>query len=352
VRFSRDVLSFDPEARAEALAAALREAVLRRLRRRGVVVAVSGGIDSACVAALAVRALGPTRVLALLLPERESSPASTALGRQLCEALGIAYDVRDITPVLEAAGCYRMREEALRAVVPGFAPSMPWKLAMHGDRLGSDALNIAQAVVRTPAGERRFRLPPDAYARIVAATNLKQRTRKMIEYTEADRHGFAVAGTPNRLEYDQGFFVKLGDGAADVKPIAALYKTQVYALARHLGVVPEILARPPTTDTFSLAQGQDEFYFSVDYPTLDLLLWARDHGIATAEAAGVLGLRPEQVRRVYDDIDQKRRATAYLHAPPLLLEPLEDPADEGEARDRRAPRAARVQSGAGAEAGT
>jgi NAD+ synthase len=320
------VLRFDVESRAASLAAALRDAVQRRLRRRGLVVAVSGGVDSACVAALAARAVGPQRVAALLLPERDSSSESTRYGLAQCRALGIEPHLQDIAPVLEAAGCYRLRDQALRSVFPELTPDMPWKLAMHGDRLHVDALNLPYAVVRTPAGDRRFRLPPGAYADIVAATNLKQRTRKMMEYTWADRLGYAVAGTPNRLEYDQGFFVKLGDGAADVKPIASLYKTQVYALAAHLGVLPAILERPPTTDTFSLPQGQDEFFFSVDLPTLDLLLWARNHEVPAEAAADVLQLAPEQVRRVYDDIDQKRRTTAYLHAAPILLEPVPEPA--------------------------
>jgi NAD+ synthase len=202
---------------------------------------------------------------------------------------------------------------------------MPWKIVMHGDRLGSGSLNVFYVVVRTPDGEEhRVRLGPEAYREIVAATNFKQRTRKTLEYFHADRLTYAVAGTPNRLEYDQGFFVKLGDGAADVKPIASLYKTQVYALARHLGVIEEILRREPTTDTYSLAQSQEDFYFSVHHSLLDLLLWAKNHGIAPEEAGRVLELPPVQVQRVFDDIDQKRRTTRYLHAPPLLLEPVDE----------------------------
>jgi NAD+ synthase len=318
------VLGFDVEGKAAVLATELRRAVHGRLRRRGVVVAMSGGIDSSCVAALAARALGPERVLALLLPERDSSQEATRYGLAQCRALGIPHELQDIAPVLEAAGCYRMRDAALRSVFPVFRPEMPWKLCMHADRLNTDALNLPYVIVRTAEGDLRLRLTPDAYAQVVAATNMKQRTRKMIEYTHADRLGYAVAGTPNRLEYDQGFFVKLGDGAADVKPIAGLYKTQVYALAAHLGVLHEILERPPTTDTFSLTQTQEEFYFSVDLRTLDLLLWARNHAIPVGEAAEVMQLRPDQVRRVYDDIDQKRRTTAYLHAAPILLEAVEE----------------------------
>jgi len=179
--------------------------------------------------------------------------------------------------------------------------------------------------VQTPDGEEhRLRLTPQAYLEIVAATNFKQRTRKMLEYFHADRLVYAVAGTPNRLEYDQGFFVKLGDGAADVKPIASLYKTQTYALARHLGVIPEILCREPTTDTYSLPQSQQDFYFSVPYRQLDLILYAKNHAVAAAEVGGVLGYTQQQIERAYQDIDQKRRTTAYLHAGPLLLETVRE----------------------------
>lgn len=315
-RFTRDVLQLDLEKKTEELAEALERSVVHDLRRRGVVVAVSGGIDSACVAALAVRALGKERVFGLLLPERDSADESTVYGKKLCERLGIAYELHDIAPALEALGCYRRRDAAVRSVFPSFTSDMPWKIV-----LGKGGLNIFYVVLRTPDGvEHRVRLTPSAYLEIVAATNFKQRTRKLLEYFHADRLVYAVAGTPNRLEYDQGFFVKQGDGAADVKPIAGLYKGQVYALARHLGVIEEILGREPTTDTYSLEQSQEDFYFSVHYSQLDLLLWAKNNQVPSEEAGQVVGLPAAQVERVYADIDQKRRSTAYLHMPPLLLE--------------------------------
>lgn len=325
MKFSRDVLTLDLATHSAKLADALQEAVVRKLKRRGLVVAVSGGIDSACVAALAVKALGPKRVFGLLLPERDSSPESTTYGRALCEKLGIAYTLKDIAPVLEAAGCYEARDEAVREVFPAFKPGDRWKIAMHGDRLNTEQINVYYLVIQPQQGaEERVRLTASAYLKIVAATNFKQRTRKMLEYFHADRLIYAVGGTPNRLEYDQGFFVKLGDGAADVKPIASLYKTQVYALARHLGVIEEILVRAPTTDTYSLEQSQEDFYFSVDHSTLDLILWAKNHSVPTSDVAAVMGYTPQQVERVYEDINQKRRTTAYLHAPPVLLEGIEE----------------------------
>ena len=166
------------------------------------------------------------------------------------------------------------------------------------------------------ATSSKKRLSLKAYLEIVAATNFKQRTRKMLEYYHADRLNYAVTGTPNRLEYDQGFFVKLGDGAADIKPIAHLYKTQVYRLAEYLGVPEKIRQRSPTTDTYSLAQGQDEFYFSLPYDKMDLCLYAKNNDVSTDTVADALGLATEQVQRVYDDIDTKRATTRYLHMRP------------------------------------
>jgi len=320
-RFSPDVLAIDLAATAEHLAAGYLAAV-KKLGRRGAVVAVSGGIDSACVAALAVKAFGPQRVHAILLPERDSSPESTSLGEELCSTFGIAHTKHDIAPILEAAGCYRERDAAVRSVFPGFEPGMRWKMVLAGDRLATGKLPVWQVVVETtPGTTETHRLTPDAYLRILAATNFKQRTRKMLEYFHADRLVYAVSGTPNLVEYDQGFFVKLGDGAADVKPIARLYKTQVYALARHLGVPAGITSREPTTDTYSLHQSQEEFYYSLDHRRMDLVIWAKDHGVSPDEAAPVLGLTPDHVRHAYEDVDRKRKVAEYLHAAPILVEP-------------------------------
>lgn len=317
--FSASALDIDAPAVIEAITHVLREQITGTLRRRGAVLGLSGGVDSSVCAALCVRALGAERVFALLMPERDSSEDSLRLGRFVAEWLGIPYAIEDIGPLLEAAGCYARQDEAIRSVFPEYGPGWRCKLTLPS-LLESDRLNVFQLTVRSPGGvERSARLPHAAYLQLVAATNMKQRTRKMLEYYHADRLHYAVVGTPNRLEYDQGFFVKQGDGAADVKPIAHLYKTQVYALARELGVPDEVRSRPPTTDTFSLPQTQQEFYFALPYDKMDLCLCAHNRGVPAAEAAAALGLSPEQVTRIYRDIESKRRATRYLHATPLLV---------------------------------
>ena len=324
--FSREVLGIDAAAVAAAIEDAIRQQVAS-FRRRGVVVGLSGGIDSSVVTSLCARALGPQRIQVLLMPERDSSPDSAMLARQLTDQLGTPTLVENLSPALDAAGCYARQVEAIRMVFAEYGEGYKHKITLPSI-LETERLNVSELTIETPSGERLTRrLPAAAYLQLVAATNFKQRMRKVMEYYHADRLNYVVAGTPNRLEYDQGFFVKLGDGSADIKPIAHLYKTQVYALAEYLGVPEEIRRRPPTTDTFSLPQTQEEFYFALPYDKMDLCLYGRNHGIAADSVAPALGLTPEQVERVYRDIDQKRRTTRYLHARPQLVEKVAEVSD-------------------------
>ena len=320
--FTTDSLHFDVGQEIQAIAEGIRTAVRGTLRRRGAVIAVSGGIDSAACAALCVQALGPEHVLLVCLPEESSSPDSLRLGQLLAEVLGARVEVDDVTELLRATGCYLRQTEAIREVFPDYGDGWKHKLTLPSI-LEGDRLNVSRLTVEAPSGQQHSaRMAAPAYLKLVAATNFKQRARTTMAYYHADRLNYAVAGTPNRLEYDQGFFVKHGDGAADLKPIAHLYKTQVYALAAHVGVPAEIRRRPPTTDTFSMPQSQEEFYFSLPYDKMDVCLYGRNQGVAAADVGAVIGLTAEQVERVYKDIDQKRRTTAYLHMKPLLAEPV------------------------------
>ena len=314
------VLELNLDAVADAAGEKMRE-YIGRMGRRGAVVAISGGIDSSVCAALSVRALGKERVFCLLLPERDSSSRSGKLGQMLADHLGVERLAVDIAPTLEAIGCYSWRDEAIRKLFPEYRDNWKNKIVISGGI--ERGINIHKLVVESPDGNRQEkRIGPKEYLQIVAAQNFKQRIRKTLEYFHADRLNYVVVGTPNRLEYDQGFFVKNGDGAADVKPIAHLYKTQVYAMARHLGLPAEVCDARPTTDTFSLEQGQDEFYFALPYEKMDLALWAKNHNVPAAELAPAIGVSAATAELVYKDIDAKRRATRYMHARPELVEPV------------------------------
>lgn len=323
--FSREALAIDAAAAAAEIEEAIRAQVQGELRRRGAVVCVSGGVDSAVTAALCARALGADRVLALLMPERDSSEESLRLGRLVAERLCVPSVVEEITTALEGLGCYARQAEAIRTAFPDYGPGHRAKISLPSIREG-ERLSVFRLTVRDPSGvERTARLSQRAYLQLVAATSFKQRVRATLAYYHADRQGYAVVGSHNRVEHDQGFFVKQGDGAADLEPIRHLYKTQVYALAEHIGIPEEVRARTPTTDTYSLPQTQEEFYFGLPLETMDLCLYALDHGIAASEVAPAARLSPDEVERAFRDIEAKRRATRALHLPPLAVRPAARP---------------------------
>jgi NAD+ synthase len=316
-RVTSEPSDFNPASTVNGLSAGITRAV-QELGRRGAVVATSGGVDSAVVAALCVAALGPERVLCLRLPEQGLSESSSELGLRLARHLGVRSVDEPIRPALAALGCYRLQEEAIRAVFPDFEPTWGHKLVRSAPTGG---IIVFSLVVRRPDGaEERRRLPPEAYRMLLSATNMKQRIRALIEYTWADRLGYAVAGTPNLLEYDQGFFVKGGDGLADIKPIATLFKQQVYAVAEYLGLPKAIAEREPTTETFTLPQSQEEFYFGYPYEQMDLLLWGEIHDVEPEQLARRVHLEVAEVETAYWEIGRRRAATAYLHAPARIID--------------------------------
>jgi NAD+ synthase len=320
--FSKEVLTIDCAKEVDRIVHRMRDILAKQFKRRGFIVAISGGIDSSVTAALCVKAVGKERVFALQMPERHSSEDTLGLSSLVADFCGIDREHIDITTILEAVGFYKKYETAVQSVIPEYGKGWKSKIVIP-NVIESKTLSFFSIVAQSPLGEViKQRLPLKAYLEIVAASNFKQRIRKMLEYYHADRLNYAVTGTPNRLEYDQGFFVKLGDGAADIKPIAHLYKTQVYQLAAFLGVPEEIRKRLPTTDTYSLPQGQDEFYFSLPYDTMDLCLYAKNNNIPAEAVGKEIGLSAEQVQRVFHDIDQKRSTTRYLHLKPQLMEDI------------------------------
>lgn len=321
--FDPSHLTLDCAAAAREIEAVIRQALATDLRRQGVVLGVSGGIDSSVCAALAVRALGPERVRLLLMPEKESSPDSTRLGRLLCHSIGVEPVMENITAPLTALGCYDRRDRAITRLIPAFGPGWKQKIGLAAGLLDQDRVNYFTITVQSPEGEMRtVRMPVDVYLEVVAATNLKQRVRKTVEYTHADTLNYAVLGTPNRLEYELGFFVRGGDGLADLKPIAHLYKSQVYQMADYLDLPAEIRQQTPSTDTYTLPQTQEEFYYALPYRQLDMALCAYNQGATAQTCAAALGITPAQVARVYKDIALKHRTSARILRPAVMVRPV------------------------------
>ncbi len=316
-------LALDPKKEVEHIVASMRQTATH-FRRRGFVLGISGGVDSSVCAALGVEAVGTQRMVTLQMPETHSESKTLELSGLVAEHFLLPTVIEDITSQLESFGFYERYAQAISQAIPGYTREWKSKVVLSHNP-DATAIPFFYIIAQDPQGTmHKERLSLDAYLGVLAATNFKQRIRKMLEYYYADKHNYCVIGTPNRLEYDQGFFVKLGDGAADIKPIAHLYKTQVYELAKYLGVPDIIVSRPPTTDTYALPQGQDEFYFSLPYNIMDICLYGKNNGLDKKDIARDAGISLEQVEHTFVDIDTKRKATRYLHTSPILVEPVSE----------------------------
>jgi NAD+ synthase len=311
--FHKDVLRIDSAAVAAELSASLKRDVRQTLRRSGAVVGISGGLDSSVVLALCVRALGPKRVVGVMMPEKDSSDDSLVLARRLADQFGVETVVEELSDALRGFGCYARRDEAIRRVFPEYDSSYQSKITLPGNVLDSDVLNVFYLTIIDPEGEEKAkRLNVRDYLQIVAASNFKQRSRMAMLYYHAELRNYAVAGTPNKNEHDQGFFVKWGDGGYDVAPIRHLYKTQVFQLAEYLEVPVEIRTATPTTDTYSAPSSQEEFFFRMPFEVMDLLWYALEHDVPPSEVARVMSLTEDQVQRAFADLARKERTTQYL----------------------------------------
>jgi NAD+ synthase len=318
LKFTTDCLKINVEQVVGDLCDTIRHQIHKELKKGGAVIGISGGVDSSVCAALCVRALGADRVLGVIMPEADSSPESEQLAYDLASRLGMEVVKEDITGSLTEAGCYKSRDEAIKRVFPEYREGWKSKIVIPSGILQKDTYNIFQLVLEDEKGKTHTsRMPIREYLQVVAASNLKQRLRMATLYYHAEKRNYAVIGTGNKDEHLQGFFVKYGDGGADLKPIASFFKVQVFQLAKYLDLPGSIVSRTPTTDTYSAEVTQEEFFFGLDFYTMDMLWYAIEQSIPVAEAAEVLGLTVAQVENGYANIERKIKATEYLRMPPL-----------------------------------
>ncbi|MDP3914545.1 MAG: NAD(+) synthase [Bacteroidota bacterium] len=318
--FSNDILKFENiEAEINIITEKLKNDIFRVLKRKGAVIGISGGIDSSVTLALAVKAVGSENVLGVMLPEKDSSPESKEFALKLSRTFNIQTIEENITGALEGLGCYERRDQAVSLIFPEFDPKED-KMKIGINKRGLNQFlppAFSITIVKKDGIEKSKLLPVNEYLQIVAASNFKQRCRMSMLYYHADRLHYAVIGTPNIHEVKQGFFVKYGDGGADIMPIAHLYKSQVYRLAEYLGVPTEIISRTPTTDTYTAEQTQEEFFFQLPYEEMDLIWYGLENGLSPDEVGRVLGKTTEEVEFAYANFRRKEKTTEYLRMAPI-----------------------------------
>ena len=319
--FDLDILKIDPAKEVEKLSGFLIDQVNNVYRRKGIIVGLSGGIDSACMVSLAVHAIGKEKVFGLVLPEKESNPVSSQYAVKHVQTLGIEFREVDISPTVDSVVNYKSRDDYIQKLVPEYQPGYRYNISLPTDLLDRDSFNFYNLQVQLPNGEiKKKRLNLEGFHTITSFANIKIRARMLHLYAEADRRRLVVAGTTNRTEYILGDFCKYGDGGTDMEPLSYLYKNQIYQISEYLNVIPEIMERQPSPDTFSLPVSDQEFFFRIPFDKLDHLLYAWEHDISIAETANVLNLPEEAVKRAFKDFTSKNNATAHLRVMPYTLE--------------------------------
>ena len=320
IKFSKDVLFFDDiETRVNQLTQKIKDDIFFKLRRRGAVVGISGGIDSSVSLALVARALGPENVLGILLPEKDSSSDSKSFALKLATKFSVKAIEENITGALDGFNCYRRRDEAVARVFPEYDPATyKMKIGLNKTGISQNLPPVFHLTIVDKNGNQKSQIIPIIeYLQIVASSNFKQRSRMAMLYFHAEVNNYAVIGTPNKHEVEQGFFVKYGDSAADLMPIAHLYKTQVYQMADFLGVPDEIIHRTPTSDTYSAEQSQEEFFFQFPHKELDLYWYGFENGYAPEEVAPVMNKTAEEITLIFNNFKRKQKATEYLRMSPI-----------------------------------
>jgi len=317
--FHLNILKIDCKQKVERICGFIRQQ-MQSLKREGAVVGLSGGIDSALIVALCVEALGKDKVFGLILPEKESNPISKEHALKQARKIGIDTEIIDIGSTLDGFGTYKQRDEIIKKIFPEYNSHYKLKITLPPDLLSRDTFNIFTLTIDDGKGNvKSARLKKDVLNAIVAATNTKQRTRMMHLYYYAEKMNYLVCGTTNRTEIIQGFFVKFGDGGVDIEPIAHLYKTQVYLLSEHLGVIEEIKQRTPSPDTYSFVVSDEEFFFRIPFNKLDLLLYAWENDVPQEEILEAMELTENQVNRAFRDFNAKKNATEHFRKPPPSL---------------------------------
>ncbi len=321
MRFSREVLKIDPAIEIGRVCDFVVNQVYKNYRRRGIIVGLSGGIDSAVMAAIAAQALGKEKVVGLILPEAESNPKSSQYAVKHAEALGIEFREIDVSSTVDSIASYQWRDQYIKELIPEYTKECQYNITLPTDLLGRDAYNFYVLQVQLPDGTlKKKRLNRENFRTITAFASIKIRARMIHLYWEAEHRDLIVAGTTNRTETILGDFCKYGDGGTDIEALSYLYKDQIYQIADPLGVIPEIIERTPSPDTFSLPVSDQEFYFRIPFDKLDLLLFAWEHEIDPDETGKVLGLQKDAVIRAFRDFTSKSSATGHLREMPYALE--------------------------------
>ena len=295
----------------------LKEEILREFQKKGAVVGISGGIDSAVIASICARSINSNQVLGLIMPEKESDPTSQILAKKIANQLGIETKIIDITSILESFGVYDNKEKIIKEKFSNFNNNCKYSVRVpskFGNSVGIPFLEILD----DKNEKHQIKISTSEFLTLTASSSIKHRVRMTLLYYYAEKNNFCVVGTTNKSEFLQGYFVKYGDGGTDIEPISNLYKSQIYQIGEFLKIPKEILEKDASPDIWSLKTSDEEFFYSVPYNVVDLILYARENKMTESEIEKVSDLPSEQIRRLIQFQNQKQVKSQHMREIPHI----------------------------------
>jgi NAD+ synthase len=293
----------------------IKNEISNKFQRRGAVVGLSGGIDSAVTTALCVRAMGHEKVLGLIMPEKESEPESQILAKQFANKYNIKTETIDISSILDSFGVYENKEKIVKEKFPNFNKNCKYRLVVppkFENTVGIPYLDILDDKNK----QHKLKISSFDFLALTAATSIKHRVRMTMLYYYGEKNNFTVMGTTNKSEYLQGYFVKYGDGGSDIEPIVNLYKSQIYQLGQFLDIPKEILTKDASPDVWSFTTNDEEFFYSVPYDTVDLILYARENDLPIKEIQKLSNLSTENIENLLRFQNQKQNKSQHMREIP------------------------------------
>ena len=293
----------------------VKEEISKRFQKRGAVIGISGGIDSAVMAAICAKSIDPKQVLGIIMPEKESDPTSQILAKKVVEQYQIETKIIDITSILESFGVYSIKEQIVKEKFSNFNNNCKYRVTIPSKISNSAGIPFLE-ILDDKNKKYQFKISTSEFLTLIASSSIKHRVRMTLLYYYAEKNNFCVVGTTNKSEFLQGYFVKYGDGGTDLEPLTNLYKSQIYQIGEFLKVPNEILEKDASADIWSFNTSDEEFFYSVPYHIVDLILYARENNMTKSEIEKISNLSLEQIEKLLQFQNQKQVKSQHMREMP------------------------------------
>jgi len=293
----------------------IQDEISNNLQKKGVVFGLSGGIDSAVTAALCAKSFESEQILGLIMPEKESNESSKVLAKQVSKKFSFNTETINITKILESFGVYEKKENIVYEKFPEFNSKCKYRVVVPPKLKNTIGIPFLE-ILDQDNQIHKLKITSLDFLTLTASTSIKHRVRMTLLYYHGEKNNFSVIGTTNKSEYQQGYFVKYGDGGSDIEPLVNIYKSQIYQLGKFLEIPKEILVSKASPDIWSFSTSDEEFFYTVPYNIVDLILYARENKLSISDVQKISDLKIEDIENLFQMQNIKQIKSQHMREIP------------------------------------